>query len=102
MGGIDVLSEDQGNLQRAVEKHADAKRGTESDGFFFAATGGIELDSIVVINKIELFCPFRPLIMPKLGAEDKPGACRGPDTFFCNRALFSGHLERDSVGWEST
>ena len=54
--------------------------------------GGIKIDFFVVINKTELFCRFRSLIMPKLGAEDKPGTCRGPDTFFCNRAFLSDTL----------
>jgi hypothetical protein len=29
MGGVDALPDDQANLQRAVEKHADARPGAE-------------------------------------------------------------------------
>jgi len=57
-------------------------------GLLIVATAGeSEIDFLVVFNKTELFCRFRPLIMPKSWAEDKPGVCRGPDAFFCNRAL---------------
>ena len=47
---MNALSEDKGNLQRAIEKHADAKRGAKSRFLLTATMGEIKVDFLVFIH----------------------------------------------------